>query len=159
MSTAASERDLFERFVRFLREDGWAVERHEDEPALRVGFRGENGEWECYGEVRGSTILFYSASPVEAPLGRIREACELVTRANWGLPLGNFELDLDSGEIVFKTSVNVERVDVDPLLVKHLVYANVVAMDRYLPAIRRVLDGASPHEAVAEAEGRAPSGG
>ena len=158
MSMSAGEHDLFELFVGFLEDDGWAVERHEDEPALRVRFGGENGEWECYGQVRGATILFYSASPVDVPLEKTQEACELLTRANWGLPLGNFELDLDSGEIVFKTSVNVEGVEVDPLLLKHLVYANVVAMDRYLPAIRSVVAGVPPEAAVAEVERRALDG-
>jgi hypothetical protein len=155
---AAGEERLFELFVRVLEDDGWAVERHETEPAFRVRFGGESGEWECFAQIRASTVLFYSASPVEAPADRMADACELVARANWGLPLGNLQLDLDTGEILFKTSVDVEGIEVDGRLLKHLVYANVVAMARYLPAIESLLSGASPAAAIASAEGRAADG-
>jgi len=35
---------------------------------------------------------------------------EFLTRANYGLNIGNFEMDFQDGEIRFKTAIDVEEV-------------------------------------------------
>jgi Putative bacterial sensory transduction regulator len=145
--------DLFSRFVRYLTADGWDVETLPDQLELRAEAGGENGRWTVYGRVRnGRRLVFYSGGGF-VPEGQREAAMELATRANWGLPLGNFELDLDSGELNYKTSVDLDGVEPDPLLFKHLVHTNVHTFDKYLPAIRAVLDeGAEPAAALAQVE-------
>ncbi|MGH2410076.1 MAG: YbjN domain-containing protein, partial [Chloroflexota bacterium] len=87
------------------------------------------------------------------PVERRLAMAEFLTRANYGLPIGNFELDFEDGEIRFKTSIDLEEVEPNPLLVKHVIYANVIMMDRYLPGIASVAeDKASPAAAIAEIE-------
>ena len=78
---------------------------------------------------------------------------EFITRANFGMIIGNFELDYSDGEIRYKTSVDVEEVEVTDPLVRHLIYANVLTMDKYFPGLMRVLyGGISPVEAIEEVE-------
>jgi len=86
---------------------------------------------------------------------------ELLTRANYGMLIGNFELDLDDGEIRYKTSIDMEGLvplsaedrSVSKLLWKSLVYANVLTSDQYLPAIKSVVEGhAEPAEALQRIE-------
>jgi hypothetical protein len=64
------------------------------------------------------------------------------------MEIGNFELDFDSGEIRFKTSLDVTGDRITPDLIKQLVYINVLTIDRYLPSIQAVLDGATPVDAI-----------
>ncbi len=64
------------------------------------------------------------------------------------MEIGNFELDFDSGEIRFKTSLDVTGDRITPALIKQLVYINVLTIDQYLPSIQAVLDGATPVDAI-----------
>jgi hypothetical protein len=78
---------------------------------------------------------------------------EFLTRANYGLVIGNFEQDWDDGEVRYKTSLDVEDCELSAMLFAHIVFANVTAMDRYLPGLVAVIAGSqTPSEAVAAVE-------
>ena len=80
---------------------------------------------------------------------------EFITRANYGLKVGNFEMDMDDGEARFKTSIDVEKSELTRMLVSNLVYINVWTMDRYLPGILSVAYGSeTPRQAINKIEGR-----
>ena len=97
-------------------------------------------------------VLFYTMCPLMAPEHKRPAIAELLTRANYGMSLGNFELDLRDGEIRYKTSIDVEGSRLTEALLAPLVYANRSTMDRYMPAIIDVLyqggDPAMAAEAV-----------
>ena len=79
------------------------------------------------------------------------DAAELINRVNFGLRIGNFEMDVEDGVLQYRTSIDIEGEpqQLTPLLVKHLVYANVLTVDKYLPAFRALLeDGHSPYAAI-----------
>jgi hypothetical protein len=98
-------------------------------------------------------VAIYSSSPVEVAPERRQAMSELVTRANFGLVIGNFELDLADGELRFKTSIDVEGDRLSEALVRNLVFANLAVTRRYLPAVLAVSRfGADPAAAVAEVE-------
>ena len=74
-------------------------------------------------------------------------------RANYGLHIGNFELDMGDGEVRFKTSIDTESTALSFELVRNVVYANVMQMDRYLPGLMAVLGGqATPADAIDQVE-------
>jgi len=150
--------EILDTAISFFKEDGWSFTQLEDQPILRVGFEGENGQWTCYAQAleEQTQLLVYSICPVKTPEDRRMAVAELLTRANYGLFIGNFELDFDDGEIRYKTSIDVKDDRLSPALVKPLVYANVLMMDYYLPGIMSVIYGnVAPAEAVAKAEGTA----
>ena len=56
-------------------------------------------------------FLFYAVAPIKTP-DEVRPAVsEYVTRANYGLRIGNFELDYGDGEVRYKSSLNFEGQD------------------------------------------------
>ncbi|NEQ33093.1 MAG: YbjN domain-containing protein [Leptolyngbya sp. SIO4C5] len=127
---------------------------------LRLAFRGENGQWPCYVNVNQAqeTACFYSISPATTPLEQRGAIAEFITRANYGLILGNFELDYTDGEIRYKTSIDVEGDRLSPALIHNLVYTNVLTMDQYLPGLMAVLEqGISPEQAIALVEQSQPA--
>ena len=137
----------------FFKEDNWSFQQFEEEPILRMGFQGDNGQWTCFAMAREeqAQFVFYSVVAVKAPEARRPALAEFLTRANFGLIVGNFELDWDDGEVRYKTSLDVEGDRLTPALVKQMAYANVVTMDRYLPGIMRVIYGnVAPAQALAE---------
>ena len=115
---------------------------------------GDSGSWTVYFELReeDEQLLVYSVVPDQVPPDRRTEAALFVTRVNSGLPIGNFELDLDTGEVRYKTSVDVEDTSLDEPLVDHLLLANIVTVDRYLIALASVTSGADPIAAADQAD-------
>ena len=150
--------EILDVAISFFKEDGWSFTQIEDQPILRVGFQGENGQWTCFAQAREerAQLLFYSVCPVKALEDRRMAVAEFLTRANYGLFMGNFEMDMADGEVRYKTGIDVEGDRLSPALVKPLVYANVMMMDRYLPGIMSVMyANLAPAEAVARVEGTA----
>jgi hypothetical protein len=79
---------------------------------------------------------------------------EFFARANYGMVVGNFELDMTDGELRYKVAVDVESLELTNTFFKNMAYTAVVTMDRYLPGIMKVLySDIDPATAVGEIEG------
>jgi hypothetical protein len=128
---------------------------NQDQAIYRLISQGENGEWSCFACPREDMqqCVFYSVYPdLVAEEHRIAVS-EFLTRANFGMAIGNFEINLDSGEVRLKTSIDVEGDRLSLELFQQLVAANVNTMDRYLPGIRQVAEGqATPKDVIAQLE-------
>lgn len=147
---------IMDALIKFFTEDEWPFEQIEGKPFLRTGFRGRNGSWNCFAQAREDQyrFIFYSIYPGNVPEHKRPAMAEFLTRANYGLIIGNFEMDYSDGEIRYKTSIDVEGDELTSALIKQLVYANVMTMDRYLPGIRKVIEtDISPRDAIIEIEG------
>jgi hypothetical protein len=147
--------ELLDTALEFFQEDQWPYTEVEGRPYIRTGFKGENGQFNCVAHLQEEEglFLFYSLSPVNVPEDKRLLVAEFLTRANYGLYIGNFELDFDDGEVRYKTSIDIEGDRLTSQLVGNMVYTSVLMMDRYLPGIMRVIYGnASPSEALAEIE-------
>jgi hypothetical protein len=141
----------------FFKKDEWPATKLENQPAMSMNFQGQNGRWSCYARVEEEKeiVLFYSYCPMKAPEDKRPILGDFLTRANYGLYIGNFEMDYNDGEVRFKTSVDVEGDELSFALMKRLVYDNVGVMDKYLPGVMAVIyGGASPTEAIAKVEGQ-----
>jgi len=145
----------FETLQAFFQEDGWPFEYLKDLSALRIPFQGANGEWVCFAQAREgqSQVVFYSIAAVNAPAEKRAAVAEFITRANYGLLTGNFEMDFEDGEIRCRTNLDIEGGRLNTGMVKQLAYTNVTLMDRYLPGLMRVLySDVEPALAIIEVE-------
>jgi hypothetical protein len=77
---------------------------------------------------------------------------EFLHRVNYGLGMGNFELDYDDGEIRLKTSNDFHGLRPTHEVLHRLIYYNAYALDQHLPAIQAVLQGTAPTEALESLE-------
>ncbi len=136
---------IYDTIVDFFQADGWQVETDLDKMRLSMQFQGESGQWQCYASLETSPhqFVFYSICPISVPPDLYLTTAEFLTRANYGLVVGNFEMDFADGEIRYKTSIKFEDSQLDSALIKHLAYTNVVMMDLYLPGILAVAYGKS----------------
>ena len=147
---------IYDVMETFFKTDDWPATKLENQPAMSMNFQGQNGRWSCYARVEEEKqiILFYSYCPVKAPEDKRPILADFLTRANYGLYIGNFEMDYNDGEVRFKTSLDVEGDELSDALMKRIVYDNVGVMDKYLPGVMSVIyGGASPTEAIAKVEG------
>jgi hypothetical protein len=134
-----------------LAEEGWSFEEAEDEPVLRLGFAGESGRWLLYAvaDEELSQSVFYSIYPDAVPPGRRLEVAQLVSRINYDLTIGSFDLDMEEGTLRFRTSLDFEGSEPDPTVIRTLALANVATMDQFYRAIGSVVSG-TPAEVAYE---------
>jgi len=146
---------IFDYVLSFFQDDDWSFTRLQGESALRLAFASDRAQWKCFAQVREEQkqFVFYSICPIAVPEPQRMAIAEFITRANYCMIIGNFELDLDDGEIRYKTSIDVEGDRLSHPLIKQLVYTNVLTMDQYLPGIIAVIEqGMEPKEAIALVE-------
>ena len=142
---------IFETVKRRFETKNLRYDQIDEEPVLRTGFGGKNGNFIAYAYVDDSRRLLevQSMCPVNAPSNKRSAMAELLARINWTLTLGNFELDMNDGEIRFRTSVKLGQDDMDEEIVDHVVFANFITMDRFFPALTSVLySNVSPEKAL-----------
>lgn len=141
---------MFREMLEFLSADGWPVapDSFDGLPCIRTRFVGTDAAWDCrarpydpFGQLAFESIL---------PLGRDctverghRDAvAQLVVRANWRLLTGAFQLDLDGGELVFRTMLLLsDGVELSEPLCRGLVYGNVLTVDRCLAEFQAAAGG------------------
>jgi len=141
-----------------FRENGWPFSDVRGAPVLFSELSGILGRWKFYAHVveEQDLILLYSVCPFRVPEERRAEVSEYLTRANYGLAAGNFELDLADGEVRYKTALQRHDDGLDAATLKRVVRANGIAMETYLPGIGAVITGTAPGPAL-ERHGERPN--
>jgi hypothetical protein len=140
---------------KFLNEDGWHPQEVGENHVYRVFFAGQNGELVCFAQVRVELeqFLFYAVLPVRVPENMRLAMAEYLTRANYGLRIGNFEMDFEDGEVRYKSSLDFEGESLNYSLLRNTIYPAVQTMDRYIPGMMGVIyGGKSPEQAIDEVE-------
>lgn len=146
----------FELLSSYLDEDEWFPRRIDGKYAYSMSYSGKNGDLRCYAIIRVDLeeFLFYAVAPIKVPEDVRTAVAEFLTRANYGLRIGNFELDYSDGEVRYKSSLDFEGENLTSELIRNAIYPAVHTMDRYMPGLLRVsFGGATPHEAIEEVEG------
>jgi hypothetical protein len=140
----------------FLEQDGWHPQRLEDRFVYGMLVNGKNGDIRCYAHIRMDLeqFIFYAVSPIKAGDEVRRDVAEFITRANFGLRIGNFELDYMDGSVRYKSSLDFEGEILTAGLIRNAIYSAVRTMDDYLGGLMRVIfAGLTPLEAIQEVEG------
>src|SRR5580765_93372 len=133
-----------------FRENGWPFSDVRGAPVLLSELSGILGRWKFYAQVveEQDLILLYSVCPFRVPEERRAEVSEFLTRANYGLAAGNFELDFADGEVRYKTALQRHVDGLDAAALKRAVRANGIAMETYLPGVGAVITGTAPVPAL-----------
>lgn len=139
MSTLIDQvRDLLA--VEKLKFDEPNLPTHPDSEAVatfRMPVRGVRGEWICIVRVfpESQRLLVYSILPQNVPEERRPRIAELFIRINYGLVLGNLEMDWVDGEVRYKTSMDVEDITPTATVLRNLIFSNFFSTDRYFEVI------------------------
>ena len=139
----------------WLEEDGWHPQRLDEKHVYRFGCRGKNGTFTCFAQVHTEMeqLIFYIVAPVNATEERREAVAEFVTRANYGMRIGNFEMDYADGEIRYKSSLDFEGISLSSQLIKNALYPAVQTTDQYLPGLMKVIYGdGEPLDIIGEIE-------
>lgn len=146
---------MHEVVIEFLEQEGFVYDEMNPD-VLHMGFQGKSCSWQVFIQVRPIQyqVVIYSVSPINAPVHQIERVMEFITRANYGMIMGNFELDYSDGEIRYKTSIDVENDELSVELLRNMFSANVLIMDRYMQGVLSVIYGKmDPKAAIRKLEG------
>jgi hypothetical protein len=146
---------MLDMVYEFLQQDEWNPRRMGEQPIFSGRVNADNGNWLYFAQVREEQeqVIFYSVLQTFIPEDRRSAVAEFMTRVNYNLLMGNFEMDFEDGQVRFRTSIDVEGGQLTPIMVRNLAYTNVAVMNRYLPGVLEVaFDRVLPGEALARAE-------
>lgn len=100
-----------------------------------------------------NSFVMYTVFPIKAPEDKRAQVSEYLSRANYGLYHGNFEIDFDDGEIRYKMTAITGGNKLDQDNLARISTLGFSMVDRYGPGILAVLyNGAEPKDAVEEIE-------
>jgi hypothetical protein len=137
---------IFNDLAEFFVGDEWSPEQVERQPVLRMDFEGDNGKWSClaFAHDDRERVVFYSLLPLQVPEEKRAAVAEFITRANFGMEIGNFEMDYSDGTLQFRTSLDIEGGELTPMMIQNLAYTNVAITNQYLPGVVMVVEGDAP---------------
>ncbi len=100
-------------------------------------------------------FLFYVNFGPLAPPEKRDEVARFMTLANWGLAIGNFEMDYEDGFMRFKSSVSFGNGNLTEALIRSAILAAMAAIEVYAEPLIHVLAGSQrAQEAFIEAKSR-----
>jgi len=150
------ELPMLEIAAEVLDEHGWDFDELDDDTALGWRMSGPDGSWSSFAAAREDEGRFavYSVLDDSIPRPLRTDAAELVARANWGLPVGNWELDMDDGTVRCKTSIDIAGDRLSLGLARRVIERNLAVVDAYIAAFSAfATQQVTAREAIAMAEG------
>jgi hypothetical protein len=120
----------------FLIEDDWKYSFDEERGIFKFGLnlKGKLKKISYIVDIKEDEYLVYAVSPLgadEDDAKMMANMSEFICRANYGLKMGNFELDFNDGEIRYKIHVLCEGIVPNFATVKRSVYCPASMFDRY----------------------------
>jgi hypothetical protein len=145
----------FKNLTAHFERNGWAFETDLDQRMVTAGFESEHGQLRCIALLNAADTLltFLVLIPNRVPRAKRAAAADFIARANYGLPLGKFEIDFHDGEVRFSTSSVFAAGRLEDDVIRALVGNALVTTDRYYSALMSVLYGTlAPEDAILIAE-------
>jgi hypothetical protein len=135
--------DLLQMAAAFFEDRHWTHRAIERPRAVEVTHDWAETPFRSYAQAKkdGRLFLYYSVCPEHAPPERRAAVATYLTRVNFGQMVGAFEMDLDDGEVRFRTSIDLEGEPMTGPLLSGVVYPNHQAMIDYLPGLLQVIAG------------------
>jgi hypothetical protein len=86
-------------------------------------------------------FLVYATTPAFIPKKNRTEAALYLTYVNYGMTIGNFEMDLNDGEVRFKNTVDFQGSKLSVEMVKQMNGIPAAMVDRFFPGLMSVVYG------------------
>lgn len=142
----------------FLDGDDWHYDMHDHGHVATFtggvgGFKGLYNSFRFILFVGEDEVQNYATFPASAK-DKLSEMAEFITRANYGLKYGDFEMDWNDGEVRFHLTFPMSAVRADEMILPTLLMAPPRMLDQYSKGFTEVLMGLkTPADAIKDCEG------
>ncbi len=127
----------------FLKSQEWQFTQVEGKNVLLFGIGGKNGKFQCIADLieEENRLIFFSVCGANTPESKKQDMLQLLNSLNYQLFFGNFEMNLQDGEIRFRTSISLKHIELNRNFVEELILSNIITMDKSLPSIIGLMFG------------------
>lgn len=149
----------YEKLIEHLDEHDIRYLVNSEAQSICADFRGEVGTYRIIARIDGDDGLFqvFGMAPIRVPDGSRPAIAETLCRANYGLKVGKFEMDLDDGELRFQAAHIMHQDGLEDETIERLMGTTMAMLDMYLPAVLSVIYGNElPQDAIRCVEMRRP---
>ena len=136
--------DAFATAKNVLKDVGWDPQETDFEGQLKVDFSKSAipiSDAEINIKVDYERLVCYFNFKDIAPKKHIDQVTKFFTLANFGLIIGNFEVNLDTGQVRFKSSLDFTGIKVQERLVKNVIRSAMDVVEDYGDAAAEVIKG------------------
>ena len=154
----SSYKENAEFVKKFLDDDDWHYEMIDYDKVMVFtggvgGFKGLYNSFQYLIFVGEDEVQNYATFPVSAK-DKLPQMAEFITRANYGLKYGAFEMGYNDGEVRFHLAFPMTTIWVDRLLLPTLLALPPKMLDQYAKGFTEVLmDLKTPEDAIKDCEG------
>jgi hypothetical protein len=93
--------------------------------------------------VTAEQFVIYFNFGVSAVPERRDAVARFIARANWGLLIGNFELDYDDGQVRFKSSIDFSGTELSETMIRNAILPAMTAFETYANQLVAIMTGAA----------------
>lgn len=127
-----------------------------EQTVYKLGMTLDNGRCDTFIDIRtgNNQVLIYTTLPTTVPVNHRVRVAEFLTRANYGLVIGNFELDFEDGEVRYKATYIYDDTfpNTETIFMRNL-FVSFNTMDKYLPGVMSVIyANILPNQAITQIE-------
>lgn len=127
-----------------------------EQTVYKLGMTLDNGRCDTFIDIRteNNQVLIYTTLPTTVPENHRVRVAEFLTRANYGLIIGNFELDFEDGEVRYKATYIYDDTfpNTETIFMRNL-FVSFNSMDKYLPGVMSVIyANILPNQAITQIE-------
>lgn len=148
--------ELVSKVKEFFMTDDWNYSFDKEDGIFKAGvnLQGKLRQCKVTVVVREKTLSAYATIDIKSDLESRGAISEFVTRANYGMILGNFEMDYSDGEISYKCSLDCSDGMVPSLeVIERMITIPAIMFEKYGDALLSVLFGFStPEDAIDKVE-------
>jgi len=140
---------LFNRTIEYLNSQGWHYDVDDDKDIIRFGMNIDSKLKNCRVAIMvgEKEIQSYAICPLRATKDVYGDVVEFITRANYGLKLGNFEFDYSDGEVRYHTCLACNTIVPNLAEVERCIDIGFFMLQRYGDGLAKNLMGYGNPEA------------
>jgi hypothetical protein len=134
---------MLEILIEYLKKKKWSYGLGKEDGVIIFNLSGQNGTFPCIADIQASKtrFIFVTICPSNCPNHKKAIIAELLTRLNFFIYYGTFEMNYDNGEIRFKTSIPLDHLTLTEDIIDDVIMSNISIMDECSPAILRLIYG------------------
>ena len=147
--------EIAEVIIDFLESDNWKYEWDDERGRIKLilSSKSKFQSFTIYISIKTNGFSQMILYPLKATEDVRDKVAEFITRANYGLYIGGFEMDYNDGEVRFRSSLLSADTLPTSEQIKHLLYVSINMAEKYANSLAMVLfDVISPKDAVERAE-------
>lgn len=146
----------FQAVIDYLESKDFSYTPYPEENRISLTMSGKNANYRFAARIThdGEYLQITSYYPFFVREEKLRpSSAELLTRANYNMPIGKFEMDMKDGEIRFHVTHILEGSVPPAQVIERIFMTSYFTIDRYFPALMQHLHaGYTPEDAVFHAE-------